>query len=101
MRKGDAITLGALMNASDLSLKDDYEVTCDALDIMTAIARAFDGCHGARMTGAGFGGCTIHLIEREKADAFIDHLLVGYEKETGLKGEVIISAPGDGAGRML
>lgn len=94
---GDAVRLGELMNASDASLREDYEVTCPELDAMTAIARALPGCFGARMTGAGFGGCTVHLVERGEADAFSRALLTAYREQTGLDGEVIVSAPAGGA----
>jgi galactokinase len=94
---GDAARLGELMNASDASLREDYEVTCPELDAMTAIARALPGCHGARMTGAGFGGCTVHLVERAQTDAFSGALLAAYREQTGLDGEVIVSAPAEGA----
>lgn len=97
MREGDAARLGRLMNASDRSLRNDYEVTCPELDAMTAVARSLSGCFGARMTGAGFGGCTINLVDKARADAFCQALLAGYRKRTGLTGEVIISAPGNGA----
>lgn len=97
MRKGDVTTLGKLMNASHDSLRDDYEVTCHELDIMVDIARSLDGCYGARMTGAGFGGCTVHLVEKEKCDTFTEQLLDKYHHATGIKGDVIISAPAQGA----
>lgn len=100
LRAGDAAMLGDLMNASDASLRDDYEVTCPELDAMTAIARGLPGCHGARMTGAGFGGCTISLVETRAAPAFRERLLADYRQRTGLRGETFLSAPADGASRV-
>lgn len=97
MRAGDAAFLGRLMNASDDSLRDDYEVTCAELDAMTRIARALPGCYGARMTGAGFGGCTIQLVAREHAAAYCSELLGRYTRETQRRGEALLTAPADGA----
>jgi len=100
MRKGDAVALGGLMDASDASCRDDYEVTCPELDAMTAIARDLPGCHGARMTGAGFGGCTVNLVASDQVDAFTDGLLAEYRRRTGIDGETFVSTPADGAGRV-
>lgn len=97
MRAGDAVLLGELMNASDESLRIDYEVTSRELDILAAIARALPGCFGARMTGAGFGGCTVNLVAKDKVTSFCETLLGRYQSETGIRGEVYISAPADGA----
>lgn len=98
MREGDAARLGVLMNASDASLRDDYEVTCPELDAMTRTARELPGCYGARMTGAGFGGCTIQLVARNTVEEFRAHLIERYTGFTGLRGETIVSTPADGAG---
>ena len=100
MRSGDAETLGMLMNESDQSLRDDYAVTCKELDIMTSSARKLPGCYGARMTGAGFGGCTINLVAREVVSIFTEQLLDQYHYETGLKGTIVVSSPADGASRI-
>ncbi len=100
MGSGDKVTLGALMTESDFSLRDDYEVTSPELDAMAEVARSLHGCHGARMTGAGFGGCTINLVDADQARAFCAALMQGYTEATGLVGEVILSRPADGAGRM-
>lgn len=97
MRAGDAARLGVLMNASDESLRNDYEVTCPQLDAMTRTARALPGCYGARMTGAGFGGCTIQLVARDRVKDFIAALLSRYSREMGLRGEALESSPADGA----
>lgn len=98
MRAGDMARLGELMTASDISLRDDYEVTNAELNAMTAIARGLPGCFGARMTGAGFGGCTINLVAANAAEAFAANLLAQYKTATGRDGEVILSKPVDGAG---
>ncbi|MEA3364407.1 MAG: galactokinase [Candidatus Hydrogenedentes bacterium] len=100
MRAGDAAELGRLMNASDESLRADYEVTCVELDTMTAIARDLDGCFGSRMTGAGFGGCTVSLVEASRAVQFADDLGRAYTAQTGLRGDIMISVPADGAGEF-
>ena len=98
MRAGDVEAVGRLMNASDDSLRADYEVTSSELDTMSALARTIDGCHGARMTGAGFGGCTINLVVSDKADALSEALMSQYKAATGLEGEIIVSSPAEGAG---
>jgi galactokinase len=100
MRAGDPAALGRLMNGSDASLRDDYEVTCPELDAMTEIARALPGCHGARMTGAGFGGCTINLVQSEAVPSFTEKLMAEYTRRTGITGQVFISLPSDGAARV-
>jgi galactokinase len=99
MRAGDVTELGKLMDASDFSLRDDYEVTSKELDTLTALARLIPGCFGARMTGAGFGGCTINLVAADQADNFCKALMDGYKQATGITGEVILSRPVDGAGK--
>lgn len=97
MRSGDAVRLGKLMNASGDSLRVDYEVTSPELDAMTEVARALPGCYGARMTGAGFGGCTINLVSAAAAEAFSGKLLDEYRNRTGISGEIILSSPAGGA----
>ena len=97
MSNGDAAALGLLMNDSDLSLRADYEVTSRELDILTDIARKQPECYGARMTGAGFGGCTINLVKKDAVQRFCDVLLEQYKQQAGKDGEVFISAPAEGA----
>ncbi len=94
---GDPVTLGALMSASDASLRNDYAVTSPELDAMTSLARKLPGCYGARMTGAGFGGCTVHLVDEVNAEDFGRELLQRYQRETGREGAIYISAPAAGA----
>jgi len=101
MRRGDAAALGELMSDSDRSLREDYEVTSPELDAMTRAARAIPGCYGARMTGAGFGGCTINLVARDAADEFSQCLMAEYFDQTGYQGAIITSSPAQGASRLF
>lgn len=94
---GDIAQFGALMNECHVSLRDLYEVSCPELDVMVRVAQSLDGCYGARLTGAGFGGCTVNLVERDQADEFAALLAKGYEAETGLKPEIYITRASNGA----
>ncbi|MBC7258499.1 MAG: galactokinase [Chloroflexi bacterium] len=98
MRRGEAETFGALMDASHASLRDDYEVSCRELDALVEIARRQVGCLGARLTGAGFGGCTVNLVRVDAVDAFVTALRRGYREQTGLEAEIYVCAAADGAG---
>ena len=89
--------IGQLMKASHLSLQNDYEVSCEELDIMAAAARAAPGCIGARMTGAGFGGACVALVETSKLAEFIKSTLNIYNLASGLKGEAMACSVVDGA----
>ena len=100
MKSGNASRMGELMNASHESLQNDYEVSCKELDAMVDIARTLPGCLGVRMTGAGFGGCTVNLVALSQAEAFCETLLDQYKKTTGIDGDAIISSPGQGASRV-
>lgn len=97
MEAGDADALGALMNASHLSLRDDYEVSGPALDAMVQIAHASPGCIGARMTGGGFAGCAVALVAADAADDFAGDVQEGYRAVTGLDASVWLSRPAAGA----
>ena len=83
MRQGDAARLGALMAASHASLRDDYEVSSPALDAFADAARAQNGCYGARMTGAGFGGCVVALVASDRAEAVAEAATRVYRRRTG------------------
>lgn len=97
MRRGDAATLGQLMNASHASLRDDFEVSSRELNIMAAAAQAESGCFGARMTGAGFGGCAVALVTAETAEAFAGNVRQQYQAATGLSPNVYICEATEGA----
>lgn len=96
MRAGDAATLGALMNASHTSLRDDFEVTNDALDIMAGLAQTQPACYGARMTGGGFGGCVVGLVQENKVEEITTAVARKYEAKTGLKPDIYITSAANG-----
>lgn len=98
LEKGDFDRFGQLMNECHVSLRDLYEVSCPELDVMARVAQSLPGCYGARLTGAGFGGCTVNLVAREQAGAFAQALSAGYELECGLHPEIYICRASDGAG---
>ena len=98
LENNDAVRFGELMNACHASLRDLYEVSCPELDAMAALAQSLPGCYGARLTGAGFGGCTVNLVDGQAADSFAHHLKNSYTRKTGLKPEIFICRPADGAG---
>jgi galactokinase len=91
------LRFGKLMNQSHLSLQHDYEVTGFELDTMVNLAWNFAGCIGSRMTGAGFGGCTISLVENSQVNRFINEIGSQYHKHTGLTAEFYITHPSSGA----
>ncbi len=84
MERGDATTCGRLMNESHKSLRDDFEVTNDALNAIVAAAQSHPGCLGARMTGAGFGGCAVALVETSKVESFSQDIVEAYQRSSQL-----------------
>jgi galactokinase len=94
--KGNLSALGTLMAESHRSLRDDYEVSCAELDVMVEIASAQPGVIGARMTGGGFGGCTINLVHADAAEAFKASVASEYEKRTHIRPDIYIVSPTDG-----
>jgi len=94
---GDLRALGPLMRESHRSLRDDYEVSCNELDTMAEIAAAQPGVIGARMTGGGFGGCTINLVKSSAVEAFRQNVAAEYLARTGLKPEIYVTPASDGA----
>ncbi len=97
MDAGDADALGDLMNASHASLRDDYEVSGPALDAMVGIAQSSPGCRGARMTGGGFAGCAVALVDTEGAEAFTRTVRDRYRAANGLDAGIWLSQPAAGA----
>ena len=85
LRLGNLENVGKLMNASHISLRDDFEVSSEALDLMVDCALAAPGCYGARMTGAGFGGCAVALVEKKYTDKFVKKVFNSYKASSGNK----------------
>lgn len=88
LRAGETHAFGALMFAGHASSRDLYEVSCVELDILVDVARQLSGCFGARLTGAGFGGCTVNLVEESQAPEFIRGLQAGYQRQSGRQAQV-------------
>lgn len=97
MLSGDVQKLGLLMNASHISLRDDFEVSSPALDAIVSAAWAHPACYGARMTGAGFGGCAVALVKASEVDDFVQKVSAEYTRNTGYTPQVYISEAADGA----
>lgn len=101
LQKGNVEAFGKLMNDSHVSLRDDYEVTGHELDSLVEAAWKQEGTIGARMTGAGFGGCTVAIVKNDKLDAFIENVGKEYFEKTGLKADFYIANIGDGAREII
>lgn len=96
LEKNDLITFGKLMNESHISLRDDYEVTGIELDTLVELAWNHEATIGARMTGAGFGGCTVALINKDSVEDFIEKVGQGYKEKIGYEASFYIANIGDG-----
>ncbi len=101
LEAGDVAAVGAAMDASHVSLRDDFEVSSPALDALVGVARSVPGVIGARLTGAGFGGCTVNLVRDEAVGALRDAVLAQYEVRTGLTPRVLAVRAADGARRIV
>lgn len=97
MESGDTVLLGKLMNESHDSLRDDFEVTNENLDVIVNIARDIEGCYGARMTGAGFGGCAVALVDSRFLDGFKTRVAKEYQRAFSMEPKVYVCSPSDGA----
>jgi galactokinase len=97
LESGDLERFGQLMNASHESLRDDYEVSSKELDVLVELAWRQPDVLGARMTGAGFGGCTVNLVRQEAAEAFAEAVRRGYQDALSLKAEIYICKASQGA----
>ena len=100
LKKNDLLRFGELMNESHDSLKDDYEVTGNELDTLVYEGRKLPGVIGTRMTGAGFGGCTVSLVDKKESTNFMKQLSLSYQKKTGLVPDFYIPEIGNGARRI-
>ena len=100
LKKGDIQRFGELMTASHVSLRDDYEVTGPQLDALAEAAWQVEGVLGSRMTGGGFGGCTVSLVKDEAIEEFKAFVGAEYEKKTGLKADFYVAEIGDGVMKL-
>ena len=97
LRNGELAAFGRLMDDSHASLRDLYQVSTPELDALVDIAKDLPGCIGARLTGAGFGGCTINLVAEIQSERFIRGLKDGYKKSTGHEAHVYLCHASQGA----
>ncbi len=97
LKGNDFDAFGQLMNQSHVSLRDDYEVSCPELDLMVELASQVEGVYGARMTGGGFGGCTINLVESESVERFKQIISTLYNQATNILPEIYVCAAAEGA----
>jgi galactokinase len=100
MDRNDAPTLGRLMNESHDSLRDDFEVSSPALDTIVALARGHPACYGARLTGAGFGGCAVAAVQAAGARAFANDLSAAYTRKTGVRANAYVCRASSGASQV-
>lgn len=97
LKEGNVELFGKLMNASHVSLRDDYEVSCEEIDILVDLAWSIPGVIGSRITGGGFGGCTVSIVENDAIDTFQKVIGPAYEEKVGHKAEFYVVDIGDGA----
>jgi galactokinase len=101
LRGEDLATFGRLMNESHVSLRDDYQVSCRELNVMVEVAWQVEGVYGSRLTGAGFGGCTVSLVAEEAVERFRAHVAAEYQAVTGVEPQIYVCAVEDGVGEVL
>ena len=94
---GDLHRFGELMREAHISFRDDFEASCQEIDILVALANQQPGCYGARLTGGGFGGCTVNLVAAEHTSAFVEAMRAGYLFDTGKETEIYVSRASAGA----
>ena len=98
LKKNDIELFGRLMNASHQSLRDDYEVSCEEIDFLVEFAWKSEGVLGSRITGGGFGGCTVSIVKNAYVESFVQHIGSAYEKQFGIMAEFYMVDIGQGAG---
>ena len=100
LKENDVETFGKLMNASHVSLRDDYEVSCEEVDVLVDLAWGIEGVVGSRITGGGFGGCTVNIVKNEAVDTFVEVINAKYLEKVGHNPEIYVVDIGDGAGKL-
>ncbi len=101
LKNNDLETFGKLMNASHVSLRDDYETSCEEVDVLVEEAWKIDGVIGSRITGGGFGGCTVSIVKDEAIDTFKEKLTSAYQEKVGKTPEFYVVSIGDGPSRLI
>jgi galactokinase len=101
LEAGDVATFGRLMNESHQSLRDDYQVSIPEIDVLVEAARQVPGCHGSRLTGAGFGGCTVSLVDQSAVEGFQRQVAAAYRQATGRETTIYVCRASDGVGRAV
>ena len=101
LRENDIETFGKLMNASHVSLRDDYETSCPEVDVLVDEAWKIPGVIGSRITGGGFGGCTVSSVKDASVDEFKEKLTKAYEEKVGKTPEFYVVSIGDGPSRLI
>lgn len=100
LKKNDLKLFGELMNASHVSLRDDYEVSCDEIDVLVEEAWKVDGVIGSRITGGGFGGCTVSIVRDDAVEVFKEKVGAAYQERVGKTADFYVVQIGDGPGRL-
>lgn len=100
LKNNDIMMFGQLMNASHVSLRDDYEVSCEEIDILVDAAWKIDGVIGSRITGGGFGGCTVSIVKNDAIEAFKKEVGSTYKAKTGHEAEFYVVEIGDGPSKL-
>lgn len=100
LKSGDIVKFGQLMNQSHISLRDDYEVSCEEIDVLVDLAWNIPGVVGSRITGGGFGGCTVSIVKNDAVDLFIESIGRAYQEKVGHEAEFYTVDVGDGASRI-
>jgi capsule polysaccharide export protein KpsE/RkpR len=100
LRAGNVAEFGRLMNASHASMRDDYNVSIPEMDALVASAQRVSGCYGSRLTGAGFGGCTVSLVENGAVEHFRHEVAAAYLAATGRSASIYVTHAADGVGRV-
>ena len=100
MKADNIARFGELMNQSHVSLRDDYEVSCEEIDILVGLAWKIPGVIGSRITGGGFGGCTVSIVENDAVDDFIRSIGASYKEKVGHEAEFYTVDIGEGAGEL-
>jgi galactokinase len=97
LMRGDVVRFGEIMLAAHVSMRDDFEASCAEVDALVEIAMLQAGCFGARITGGGFGGCTVNLVQADATEGFVAALIERYKAVTGIVAECFVCEASDGA----